>query len=124
MNNSKLTTIALCYDFDKTLSPENMQEYGFIQKLGMTPNEFWAETAKISNKHFSDYVNSYMYYMIKAYKEHGFELTKQSLFENGKVIELFEGLDTWFKRINEFGENPGINSFKLFCNRGAINHGF
>jgi 2-hydroxy-3-keto-5-methylthiopentenyl-1-phosphate phosphatase len=108
MINQKHATIALCYDFDKTLSPENMQEYGFIQKLGMTPSEFWAQTAKISNEHFSDYVNSYMYYMIESYKEKGFKLTKQTLFENGKTIELFEGLGTWFKRINEFGEKLGI----------------
>jgi 2-hydroxy-3-keto-5-methylthiopentenyl-1-phosphate phosphatase len=106
--SQKPATIALCYDFDKTLSPDNMQEYGFIQKLGLNPDQFWAKTGTISNKHFSDYVNSYMYYMIEAYKEQNFPLTKETLFENGKVIELFDGLETWFSRINEFGKNLGI----------------
>ena len=105
---NKQPTIALCYDFDKTLSPENMQEYGFIQKLGLEPKAFWNITADISNKHFSDYVNSYMYYMIEAYKKQNLPLTKQTLFDNGKQIELFKGLDNWFKRINEFGKNLGV----------------
>ena len=33
--------IALIYDFDGTLSPGNMQEFGFIQAIGQTPEEFW-----------------------------------------------------------------------------------
>lgn len=32
---------ALIYDFDGTLSPGNMQEFGFIQAIGRTPEEFW-----------------------------------------------------------------------------------
>ena len=33
--------IALMYDFDKTLSPRNMQEYGFMDGLDMTAEEFY-----------------------------------------------------------------------------------
>ena len=33
--------VALIYDFDGTLSPGNMQEFGFIQAVGKTPKEFW-----------------------------------------------------------------------------------
>lgn len=35
--------IALLYDFDKTLSPRDMQEYGFIEGIGMTPEAFLGE---------------------------------------------------------------------------------
>ena len=31
---------ALSYDFDKTLSPRNMQEYAFIDDIGMTAEDF------------------------------------------------------------------------------------
>ena len=34
--------VALIYDFDGTLSPGNMQEFGFIQAVGKTKEEFWA----------------------------------------------------------------------------------
>ena len=39
--------IALLYDFDKTLSPTDMQEYDFIKNLGMSPKEFWDECARL-----------------------------------------------------------------------------
>ena len=31
--------IALIYDFDRTLSPRDMQEYGFIPGIGMEPEQ-------------------------------------------------------------------------------------
>ena len=37
----KKLIVALVYDFDGTLSPGNMQEFGFIQAIGKTPEEFW-----------------------------------------------------------------------------------
>ena len=37
--------VALIYDFDGTLSPGNMQEFGFIQAIGKKPQEFWQEHA-------------------------------------------------------------------------------
>ena len=32
---------ALIYDFDKTLSPGDMQEYGFLPAVGIEPARFW-----------------------------------------------------------------------------------
>lgn len=37
----KRPQVALVYDFDGTLSPGNMQEFGFIQATGKTKDEFW-----------------------------------------------------------------------------------
>ena len=37
----KRPQVALVYDFDGTLSPGNMQEFGFIQATGKTKEEFW-----------------------------------------------------------------------------------
>ena len=36
----KRPQVALVYDFDGTLSPGNMQEFGFIQATGKTKDEF------------------------------------------------------------------------------------
>ena len=40
MKNEK-TVVAIMYDFDNTLSTTDMQEFDFIPRLGMTPDEFW-----------------------------------------------------------------------------------
>lgn len=33
--------VAICYDFDKTLSPDDMQAQGFIQSVGYEISKFW-----------------------------------------------------------------------------------
>lgn len=40
--------VALVYDFDGTLSPGNMQEFGFIRALGQDAKEFWKKNTKMS----------------------------------------------------------------------------
>lgn len=43
----KRPQVALVYDFDGTLSPGNMQEFGFIQATGKTKEEFWDKTGSL-----------------------------------------------------------------------------
>ena len=100
--------IAIMYDFDKTLSTEDMQNYSFIPKLGLTPSEFWGLTTEFTDKTAVERILSYMYVMIKAAKDKGIELTRQYLNECGKNIKLFPGVTTWFKRINEYAKEKGI----------------
>ncbi len=38
---AKKTIVALIYDFDGTLSPGNMQEFGFIQAIDKDAKSFW-----------------------------------------------------------------------------------
>lgn len=40
--------IAICYDFDQTLSTRNMQEFDFMKMTGMSADEFWAMCAKFT----------------------------------------------------------------------------
>lgn len=40
--------VAICYDFDKTLSPDDMQAQGFIQKVGYNVQEFWEESNRLA----------------------------------------------------------------------------
>ena len=39
--------VALVYDFDGTLSPGNMQEFGFVQAVGKDPTQFWEKVGFI-----------------------------------------------------------------------------
>ena len=103
------TTIAILYDFDKTLCTTDMQEYDFIKKLNMTPAEFWGEAAKLTKQYEMEKILSYMLVMIRKCKERGIPLTKEYLRSCGENVELFNGVATWFDRINAFGKSMGVN---------------
>jgi len=100
--------VAIMYDFDKTLSTTDMQNYAFIPNLGMTPDEFWGETGKLSAKYEVERILSYMYCMLKFAKEKGIKVTKEYLRECGKDIKFYPGVLGWFKRINEYANEKGI----------------
>ena len=102
-------TIGILYDFDKTLCTTDMQEYDFIKNLGMTSREFWGEAAAITEQHEVEKILAYMFVMIKMCKEKGIPLTEEYLRSCGEHVELFEGVLTWFDRINAFGESLGVN---------------
>ncbi len=102
------TKVALIYDFDKTLSPNDMQAYGYMQRINMPEDEFWGMCAEFTKKHQVDNILSYMYLMIRTYKEKGIKLTRDFLVESGKSVELYEGVETWFERINDFGKSIGV----------------
>ena len=99
------TTVAILYDFDKTLCTTDMQEYDFIKNLGVTPQEFWGYTAKLTDEHGTDKILSYMYMMLKCCKDKGIKLTREYLNECGKNVVLYRGVATWFERINEFANS-------------------
>ena len=99
--------VALMYDFDKTISPKNMQDYGFMKGLDVTSEEFWAACTKLTKAHQMDSILSYMYMMLE--KGHGkYMLKRESFRELGKSVKLFPGVQTWFGRINEYCESKGL----------------
>ena len=104
----KKPIVAIMYDFDKTLSTTDMQNYEFIPRLGMTPGEFWNSTTEFSEKEGVERILSYMYMMIYQAKKKGIKLTREFLHECGKSIKYHPGVTTWFKRINEYGESKGV----------------
>ena len=101
--------IAILYDFDKTLCTTDMQEYSFIKNLDMNSNDFWGEAANITKIHEVEKVLAYMFVMIKKCKEKGIPLTQEYLKKCGENVVLFKGVESWFDRINAFGEAMGVS---------------
>ena len=64
----KKETVALIYDFDGTLSPANMQEFGLIQAFGNNPQQFWQESGKLSSENDASEILCYMKQMIDEAK--------------------------------------------------------
>lgn len=108
MKTQEKPIIAIMYDFDKTLSRSDMQDYGFIPSLGMTPDEFWGETGKFQKKSGVERILSYMYTMVRLCKEKNIKLTRKMLNDMGKNIDFFDGVQTWFDRINKYGLTQGV----------------
>jgi len=100
--------VALMYDFDRTLATEDMQNFGFIPNMGYTPSEFWQMTEKFCKKYDTDKILGYMYMMIKTAKEKGIALTREYLYSCGKAIKFYDGVTTWFNRINAYGASKGL----------------
>lgn len=100
--------IALLYDFDKTLCTQDMQNYAFIPSLGMEISEFWQLANEFGRQEQMDGILAYMYTMLRQCREKNIPLTRESLVEKGRSIELFPGVRDWFRRINAFGESQGV----------------
>ena len=99
--------LAICYDFDKTLSPDNMQAQGYIQDVGYDAEKFWEESNKLARKFQMDTNLAYMYKMVKE-AEGNFIVKKDSLLEYGSKVALFPGVKEWFKRIRQYGYDRGV----------------
>ena len=95
--------LAICYDFDKTLSPDDMQAQGYIQSVydGDIPS-FWKETNELAEAHEMDSNLAYMFEMVKKARGR-IVLTRKSLQEYGSRVQLFPGVEDWFKRIKRYG---------------------
>ena len=99
--------VAICYDFDKTLSPDDMQAQGFIQSVGYDVADFWTASNGLATNNAMDQNLAYMYMMKK--KSSGKVLfTKQKLMEYGAQVKLFPGVERWFERIREYGQENGV----------------
>ena len=113
-------TIAILYDFDKTLCTTDMQEYSFIKNLEMTSDEFWGQAASITASYKVEKILAYMFVMIQKCKEKGIPLTEEYLKNCGKNVELFKGVESWFDRINAFGEQMGVNIEHYIISSGTF----
>lgn len=99
--------LAICYDFDKTLSPDDMQAQGYIQSINYEVADFWKESNKLATDNDMDQNLAYMYMM--ADKSRGKVLfTKDTLHNDGAKVKLFPGVSTWFDRINQYGKEKGV----------------
>lgn len=108
MSKKKKIPFAIAYDFDGTLAPGNMQEYDFIPKLGIKPKQFWGEAGTLAKVQHADPILVYMHLMLKKAQAAEIPIRKADFFNFGKDIQFFEGVDSWFDRINAYGAEKGI----------------
>ncbi len=106
--SKKLIKVAIAYDFDGTLAPGNMQEHSFIPSLGINASAFWTEAKKRAEDNDMDEILAYMQLMIQEAANKDLPIRKKDFESYGKSIIFFEGVETYFDRINEYAKEKGI----------------
>ncbi|MBR2650324.1 MAG: haloacid dehalogenase-like hydrolase [Clostridia bacterium] len=106
---SKRPKMAICYDFDRTLSPDDMQTFTLIPSFGVDKSEFWHESDTLATENLMDNNLAWMYELIKYSKFKGKSLRKEYFNEIGSDVQLYEGVDTWFENINAYADEQGID---------------
>ncbi len=102
-----LPVVAICYDFDKTLSPDDMQAQGYIQSVGYDVAQFWKDTNDFAEQNDMDVNLAYMFKMVQE-AEGKLIFNRDKLAEYGSKVKVFPGVETWFERIREYGRQKGV----------------
>ena len=106
-HKEELPVLAICYDFDKTLSPTDMQAQGYIQSVGYDIGQFWKESNGMATDNDMDQNLAYMYKMVTE-AEGNFVLNKKALADYGAKVQLFPGVKSWFERTKAYGMEHGV----------------
>ena len=99
--------VAVCYDFDKTLSPDDMQAQGYIQSVGYDVKRFWEETDSLAHEQGMDSNLAYMYKMVRE-AEGNLVLNRKALMDYGSRVQVYPGVETWFDRVRKYGEEENV----------------
>ena len=119
MKSNRYIDVALIYDFDGTLAPGNMQEFGFVQAIGKDPEEFWRKTEELSVGNDASGILCYMYLMLQEARANGLSLKRDAFRKFGARIELYRGVAEWFDLINRYGKGIGLN-VKHYINSSGL----
>ena len=104
----KRPKMAICYDFDRTLSPDDMQTFTLIPSFGVDKSEFWHESDMLAVENLMDNNLAWMYELIKYSKFKGKSLRKEYFNEIGRDVQLYHGVLSWFENVNAYAAERGI----------------
>ncbi len=101
--------MAVCYDFDGTLAPGNMQEHDFFPDLKISPKDFWEESNILAREQEADPILAYMKLMLdKARLSGKIKVSRNAFRDYGRSVTLFRGVRSWFNEINEYASQRGV----------------
>jgi 2-hydroxy-3-keto-5-methylthiopentenyl-1-phosphate phosphatase len=106
-------TIAIVYDFDGTLSPQPMQEYTVLPKLGIKPKDFWSQVDQESAETVSEKMLVYMRVLLEEAHARKVRIGRSDFRGMGKDIEYFPGVEDWFPHINAYVRKKGRGEVRL-----------
>lgn len=118
--NTTLPSVALVYDFDGTLAPGNMQEFGLLQAIGYeSPSDFWNLCDQLAKTNDAGGIAVVMYAIQAEAKRAGWHCTRDFLRSYGEKVSFFPGVEEWFTAINEYAASIGVE-VKHYVNSSGI----
>jgi len=105
--------IALVYDFDGTLSPQPMQEYTVLPKIGVDPPAFWAQVNREAQETQSDPMLVYMRHILEALERAQVDVKRKDFERMARAIKYFPGVEGWFTRMNAYVAKKSGGGVKL-----------
>ena len=120
MKEKGMPVVAMVYDFDGTLAPGNMQEFGLLKALGYdNPNDFWDHCDQLAKSNDAGSISVVMYALQAAAKQAGIPLTREDLQAFGQEVSFFPGVLEWFDKINAYADELGIQ-VKHYINSSGV----
>ncbi len=99
----KQNVIAIVYDFDGTLSPDNMQERTIFEDYGLDKDEFWKRSQALTREQGYERTLAYLKMLISEPIFAKRPLNPSRLAELAKErIRYFNGVETYFDRMDAF----------------------
>lgn len=105
---SRKPRMAICYDFDKTLSPNDMQTFTLIPSFEIDAASFWEESNKLAKENLMETNLAWMYQLLHYSKFKRKSIRKEYFREIGKDVALYKGVEDWFDRMDKYAEKQGI----------------
>ena len=104
----KKPKMAICYDFDKTLSPDDMQTFTLIPSFGLDKSTFWTESNALAKENLMDNNLAWMFQLLNYSKLKRLPIKKDYFNKIGADVPLYKGVETWFGQMNRYAESKGI----------------
>jgi len=100
--------LAICYDFDKTLAPDDMQAFTFIPSLGMASDDFWKATNLLAVQHGMERNLAWMRLMIEKAQEKNKSIKRAAFQALGQDVQLYQGVEEWFHLVDDYAKEKGL----------------
>lgn len=100
--------VAIMYDFDKTLTTRDMQEYSFMPNLGLDAKTFWGKADETARKNGMDKILAYMKLMLDESRNKDKPIRRSDFVVLGKELEFYPGVTEWFGHVNKLGTKLGL----------------
>lgn len=104
-----LPKVALVYDFDGTLSPLSMQEYGCLSALGQEPEAFWQAIREGSEAKDINSIYYYLWRLVSLAQRQGRPISRERLNKMGHALGYFPGVPEWFNLTRSAGRGYGLD---------------